>query len=130
MPVVLCGSESEKKLVNEIISGFDPTRVFSVCGQTTIDMLAILLKHAKLVVSNDSGPIHLAASQGAPTLGIFGPTSAALTGPISKGPLKILSKDPGCEIPCYFTSCDSRVCMEWTTPREVLEAAGELIEKL
>ncbi len=126
-PIVLCGSENEKKLIKKISAGLDPNQVFSVCGQTTLDMLAVLLKHAKLVVSNDSGPIHLAASQGAPLLGIFGPTSPDLTGPLSKGPMKILRKDPGCEIPCYFSSCDTRVCMEWITPEEVFAASQTLL---
>ena len=123
--VVLIGSESEKGLLEEVRSG-EP-RIVSAYGQTDLDTLAWLLKGADLLVSNDSGPIHLAASQRTPIIGVFGPTDPALTGPVSAGPVRIVRKDVGCEIPCYFKTCDTRYCMEWITPEEVLEKTKELM---
>ncbi len=128
MKVVLCGAAPERALSETIISRFPGGRVVSLCGETSLDALAHLLKKSKLLLSNDSGPIHLAASQGARILGLFGPTSAGQTGPISNAPMRLLQKDVGCEVPCYFRSCRSRVCMEWLGPEEAFSEAAELLQ--
>lgn len=124
--VILCGTASERPLCEKIISLVGSDRVVSLCGETSLETLAILLKRAKLLLSNDSGPIHLAASQGTKIVGLFGPTSIEETGPISKAPMRLLRKDPGCEIPCYFHSCRDRVCMEWLKAPEVFASAIEI----
>jgi len=125
--VVLCGQKPEEAISREISSYFSSREVVSLCGQTSLDELAILLKRAKLLLSNDSGPLHLAASQKTPLVGLFGPTSPEETGPVSEGPLVILRKDVGCEIPCYYRSCNYRVCMDWLTPEEVFEKTKEML---
>lgn len=57
------------------------TDFFSLMGKTSlIDVLA-LISRARLCVTNDSGPMHIAAAMGVPVLGIFGPTSPELYGP-------------------------------------------------
>ncbi|HEY4527799.1 MAG TPA: glycosyltransferase family 9 protein, partial [Candidatus Paceibacterota bacterium] len=127
MKVVLCGTASERKIAEQIISHFKNGRVVSLCGETSLDGLAALLKNAKLLLSNDSGPIHLAASQKTKIVGVFGPTSAKETGPISEAPVRILRKDVGCQIPCYFRSCHPRVCMEWLKPEEVFAQTAEIL---
>jgi lipopolysaccharide heptosyltransferase II len=125
--VVLCGTAGEIAVAEKIRSAFTGSEVVTLCGRTSLDALALLLKGAKLLISNDSGPIHLAATQKTPILGIFGPTSAAETGPVSEGPVRIVMKDVGCEVPCYFRECDRRVCMEWITPEQAfVEAQGML----
>ncbi len=60
---------------------FSTTRVLNLTGQTTLKQLAALLQRADAVVSNDSGPMHLAAGLGTPTLGIFTCTDAVRSGP-------------------------------------------------
>ena len=57
------------------------------CGRTTFGELAALLKRARFLVSNDSGPIHVAASQRTRILGLYGPTSPKLTAPLSEAAL-------------------------------------------
>ena len=54
-------------------------------GRLTLRQLAALLQHARLLVSNDSGPVHLAAAMGTPTVVLFG-TSDPATGPARWGP--------------------------------------------
>lgn len=125
--VILCGTADEKTLADRIQSDFSKDRVLSLCGKTSLDELAHLLKNAEFLLSNDSGPIHLAATQKTKILGIFGPTSAEITGPVSQAPVKIFQKDVGCEVPCYYRSCHYRVCMDWIKPEEVLEQARELM---
>ncbi len=124
--VVVCGTPGEQNIADEIMEKAVSARVVSLCGKTSLDVLAALLKKAKFLLSNDSGPIHLAAAEGTPLFGLFGPTSAAQTGPISKGPAFFFKKDVGCQVPCYFRSCDTRVCMEWLTPKEVFEQTKAL----
>lgn len=125
--VVLCGASSEKALVERILEGCRDGGVVSLCGRTSFGQLAALMKQARFVLSNDSGPIHVAASQGTPILGLYGPTSPRETGPVSKGPVRLLWQDVGCTVPCYFRSCQGRACMELLTPEEVLERAEELL---
>lgn len=120
--VILCGTEPEKKIADQILKKVRSERLVSFCGRTTLDTLAFLLRGADFLLSNDSGPIHLAASQKTPIVGLYGPTSARLTGPLSEGRVLILSKDVGCQVPCYYRACDSRFCLDWIKPREVFES--------
>ena len=126
--IVLCGTAPEMPLAEKIGTNFSKDEVLSLCGKTNFDELAFLLKNAALLLSNDSGPIHLAATQGTRILGLFGPTSPAITGPVSDAPMKIAWKDVGCEVPCYYRSCHYRVCMEWLKPEEIFEQARELMK--
>ena len=119
--VVLCGTPPENYLAEEIRKSVRSERLVSLCGKTSLDALALLIQKARFLLSNDSGPIHLAASQKTPIVGLYGPTSARRTGPLSEGPVLILSKDVGCQVPCYFRGCDARVCLDWITPNEVFE---------
>jgi len=60
---------------------FVPEQFLNLTGNTSLVSLPALLKRADWVISNDSGPMHLAAALGVRTLGIFGPTDPRLTGP-------------------------------------------------
>ena len=125
--IILCGTDKEEALSDKIAQPFKSGEVVSFCGKTSLDALALLLKGARLLVSNDSGPIHLAASQRTKILGLFGPTSADETGPISDAPVSIFRKDVGCEVPCYYRACNYRICMEWLTPGEAFLKAQDLL---
>ena len=125
--LVFCGGDGEKLLVEEIIRRADDARSVSICGQTDVSMLALILKGAAFVLSNDSGPIHLAASQSAPIIGLFGPTRAAMTGPRSNGRVSIIESDFGCELPCYFSECRDRKCMAALAPETVMARTAEFL---
>lgn len=125
--VILCGTLPEQRLSEEIASHFDGGRVISLCGKTSLDTLAVILKRARLLLSNDSGPVHLAASQKTNILAVFGPTSPEVTGPVSDGAAWIVRKDVGCEVPCYYRDCNYRVCMDWISPEEVFEKTKEML---
>ena len=125
--IILCGTSAEEGLSREIQSLCCAGELISLCGKTSLDELAVLLKNAEFLLSNDSGPIHLAATQKTKIVGLFGPTSLELTGPSSLAPMRILWQDVGCEVPCYYRACNYRVCMDWLTPEEVLKKAKELM---
>ena len=56
-------------------------RLLNVVGQSTLKQLAALLSQVDVLVSNDSGPMHLAAAVGTPVVGLFGPTNPLRNGP-------------------------------------------------
>ncbi len=124
--VVICGTSSEMELSLRLSDGIKDKRLVSLCGQTTLDELAWLLRGARLVVSNDSGPAHLAATQKTPIIGLFGPTSADLTGPVSSGPWHIFQARVGCAVPCYYKTCSDHLCMQSITPQAVFQKAEEI----
>jgi len=77
IPVILAGSESMPDLGD--FSGNE--KLINLTGITAIDELVPLITKARLVIANDSGPMHLAAALGAPVLALFGPTDPARFGP-------------------------------------------------
>jgi ADP-heptose:LPS heptosyltransferase len=78
--VMLIGAAGEAPISAAIRAAFTPDRVIEVFG---LDLLLVYacLKRASLFIGNDSGPMHLAAAAGAPTLGLFGPTDDRVYGP-------------------------------------------------
>ena len=104
--------------------GFD---IADICGKTALMELAAILENMDLLISADSGPIHLAAALGTKVLALFGPTSAKITAPWGKGLIKIIQKDVGCEIPCYKLKCADNRCMKEITVNEVFFEAESLL---
>lgn len=129
--VAVCGSAHEAHLGERIVARWKGTgkEVVSFCGKTGFGGLVGMLGGARLVVSNDSGPLHLAAALGAPVLGLFGPTLPDITGPVSgNAAARTLHRDWGCELPCYFGRCVNRVCLDRLTVDEVALAARQILD--
>jgi lipopolysaccharide heptosyltransferase I len=83
LPVVLAGGTKEKKLAKEIISAAN-TPIVDLTGQTDIVNLIALLTKARLVVTNDTGPGHIAVYLNTPTVMLFGPTNPARIRPYKR----------------------------------------------
>jgi ADP-heptose:LPS heptosyltransferase len=116
---VLTGSAAERAQIDKIAQGRN-----NLAGQTDLFQLAELYRRCCVVISNDSGPMHLAAAVGTPVVAIFGPTDPALTGPYGKQHVALRADIP-CS-PCFKDSCANRVhmeCMKLITVEQVLEAA-------
>jgi lipopolysaccharide heptosyltransferase II len=81
--VVVVGSAGERNLAARIVEATARRRdrAVNLAGETSLKQLATLLGSADVVVSNDSGPMHLAAAMGTPVVGIFTCTSPVLSGP-------------------------------------------------
>jgi heptosyltransferase II len=126
--IVITGAKKDLGLA-EYIASLMRKRPYISCGRTSLKELAAIFERADLVISNDSGPMHIAVSMGAKTIALFGPTSPQITGPIGKGPFIILQKDVGCEIPCYDLSCGDYKCMEAITVADVLEAVKGILKR-
>lgn len=89
-------------------------------GATTLRDLAYLYGLSLLVVTTDSGPMHVAAAVGTPTVAIFGPTDPARTGPYGANHT-IVRKDLPCS-PCFLKKCATGKCMKEISADEVFEA--------
>ena len=99
----------------------------NLAGQTDLFQLAELYRRCDVVISNDSGPMHLAAAVGTPVVAIFGPTDPALTGPYGDGHVVLRARIP-CS-PCFKDYCINRVhmeCMNLVTVEQVLKADRKL----
>lgn len=80
--VVVTGSQSEANYVAEVLRDIDATkgRLIDTSGKTSLPELLALLKNADIVLTNDSGPMHLSVLMGAKTLALFGPGNVDLYG--------------------------------------------------
>ncbi|MGD0651843.1 MAG: lipopolysaccharide heptosyltransferase II [Verrucomicrobiia bacterium] len=100
----------------------DPHDIVNVAGETTLLELCKLIKFCKLLLTNDTGPMHLASALGTPLVAVFGSTSAELTGPLSDRCI-VVHQPVECT-PCFLRECpiDFR-CMDRITVDQVVEAA-------
>jgi len=103
------------------------------CEPTTLGELAALFKKASLVISNDSGPGHVASGVGAPVISIFGRNQKGLS-PARWRPLGnkaiAIHKDVGCDN-CLAHDCKKGfLCLEEITAEEVFKEAEKLVEPL
>ncbi len=88
--------------------------------------LAALFSFARVVVSNDSGPMHLAAAVGVPVVAFFGPTDPGRTAPTGS-PSRILDRYVFCS-PCFLKQCPyGHECMREITPEDALQAVDEVL---
>jgi len=99
-----------------------------LAGKTNLQQLAALLQRASLVISADSGPLHIASAVGKKVIGIYGPTMPQSTGPRGKAQARIFHKDVGCNrASCYFLNCPENVCMKAVGVEEVLAAVKQML---
>ncbi|HYN84107.1 MAG TPA: lipopolysaccharide heptosyltransferase II [Pyrinomonadaceae bacterium] len=124
--VVLVGSEGEREISDEVARRMRVTPVV-MTGRTTLAETAALLSFADLLVTNDTGPAHLADALGRPVVVIFGPTNPLTTRPYS--PLaEVVRVPPECA-PCMLRDCpiDHR-CMTAVTPEDVFARASRILK--
>ncbi len=123
--IVITGAKADFNLARDI-AALMKNRPLIICGKTTLGQLAALMARADLVISNDSGPMHVAVSQKTKVIALFGPTSPEITGPYGKGNYVVIQKDVGCQTPCYQLDCKDNRCMKAITVEEVLETVRRL----
>ncbi len=126
---VLIGGRDEAGAASEITAAVAVPGA-SLVGETDTGQLVGVLARAALFIGQDSGPTHLAATLGCPTLAIFGPTDPQLTGPVGENS-HVMSKGLACS-PCHehAAQCSSRECLLSITPEEVADEAVALAEQV
>jgi len=117
--VLITGAAKDEVLADNIIGKMSKKPVTS-CGKTNLLELGALLERADLVISGDSGPMHMAVAIGTRVIALFGPTSPKITGPYGRGDYKVIWKDVGCEVPCYDQTCKENRCMKAIAVDDVL----------
>ena len=105
-----------------------PDRCVNFAGRTALPELIELLRRCELLVTNDTGPMHLAAALRKPIVSLFGPTSPEQTGPYGQAPLALRHPLP-CA-PCMKSRChwaEPLACLRGITPVSV---ADEVFRRL
>ena len=127
--VVLIGGRDVRHTGKQVMRKMRTTPI-DLMGQTTLKELIALLRRARLLVTNDSGPMHLAAAVGTPVIALFGPTDPTRTGPYGAGHTVLRSGVP-CS-PCFSRRCTNAVELECLTaiqPQQVMDAVMRLLEQ-
>jgi heptosyltransferase-2 len=125
--VLLIGSPDELDVSLEVEKNMRQ-RPFTMTGKTDLAQAVAILSLADLLITNDTGPAHIAAALDRPTLVIFGPTDPRTTRPFP-AVAEIIRRPPDCA-PCMLRDCpiDHR-CMTAITPGEVFERASVIVKK-
>jgi heptosyltransferase-2 len=128
IPVVVGGSQAERDMCAAIVQ--EIPRVHNLAGKTGLGEFFALLEGARLVVANDSGAPHVAASLGTPVVVIFGSTSPTWTSPLGReGSVKVVRAAVDCS-PCFLKTCPTKLeCYQGIAPEAVLEAIRVSLKK-
>ncbi|MDA8099445.1 MAG: glycosyltransferase family 9 protein [Nitrospiraceae bacterium] len=125
---IIIGGPDDVPLAEQIIEA-SRTKPRSFAGKTSLLQLGALLERCSLLVSGDTGPMHLATAVGTPVIALFGAADPDRTGPIGAANRVIAASDVDC-VPCRSRSCSNKTylaCMERITPDRV---AGEITQLL
>jgi heptosyltransferase-1 len=112
--LVAVGAPEDRPLVDELAASLQGLPMLDLCGATNLTRLTAVLAEADLVLSNDTGPIHLAAAAGARVLGIFTCTSPQKTGPY--GPRSQSIQSCVWCAPSFVKTCARLECMTELSP--------------
>jgi lipopolysaccharide heptosyltransferase II len=123
--VVFTGSKTEIPLVEEIQNRMEAASI-SVAGQLDLGELAACLAVCPLLISNNTGPVHIAAAVGAPVVDLYALTNPQHTPWMT--PNRVLFHDVPCKF-CYKSICPEghHDCLRRVTPERVVEAASDLL---
>ncbi len=132
--IVLTGAESDRPLVDQVRRELADVSVIDACGAMDLPTLAGLLQHLAVLVTGDTGPMHLAAAMGTPVVALFGPSDPKRYGPLIEASA-ILRVDLPCS-PCGQVRlpperCRGHVpdCMDGITVERVVRATIALLDR-
>lgn len=133
--IVMTGAPDEREYVEGIRQRtMAPDRIDNFAGKLTIDGLLGLLERTALLISNDSGPLHIAAAMDRPVIALFGPETPVMYSPLASRNV-VFYRPPACS-PCInvhenkLATCHlgHPLCLERIGADEVLSAASELLK--
>ena len=129
--VVVSGGPTDVGLVRQVVSAMHAPAV-DLAGRLSLGGFLGLAERAGLVVSNDTGPLHLAAAVGAPTVGVFWASNALVAAPLTRERHRpVVAWDGGCPAcgvhPRQATCCHDVSFVESVPVEDVLEAARSLL---
>jgi heptosyltransferase-1 len=121
--VIITGSPGDRALAEEIVA-LCKTPPLNLAGRTSLAELAAVLKQARVAVTTDTGPMHLAAALRTPVAALFGPTAPWRTGPFGEGH-QVVRLELDCS-PCFQRQCPEPRCL-LELPVTQVQAAVEKI---
>jgi heptosyltransferase-2 len=124
--IILLGGPGEETLATEIQKKMKLVAT-NLAGKLTLNDLVYIISRLNLLLSNDSGPMHIAAAVKTPVVAIFGPEDPRLFGPYTTPDLyRIVYKEVDCR-PCRKKNCKKPICLDLITPEEVIEKCVEML---
>ena len=128
--IIVFGGPNEIEMANEIesnLKSYGVENYVNLAGKTNIQELCANIAGCSLFITNDSGPMHVAAAYQVPTVAIFGPTRHKETSQWMNEKSKIVRHEMDCS-PCMKRECplEHHECMKSITASEVIEAVKEL----
>jgi lipopolysaccharide heptosyltransferase II len=128
-PIVFIGGATERPETQAVMA-LMRTKAIDLTGQTPVGLLPCLLRQATVLITNDSGPMHIAAAVGTAVVALFGPTDPRKTGPYGQGHL-VLSHTVECS-PCFSRDCSRAVrleCLLEVKPDQVVQAVQQQLNR-
>lgn len=124
---VFFGGSMDEVFVNEAIAAMESTPIVAT-GAFSIGALAAALRRCNLLITTDSGPMHIAISQDIPIVALYGPSLVKLYGPYTKNAIVVTAVPPclGCASGMKH-KCDDMQCMTRLTVEQVVEAAEKML---
>ncbi|TAN41355.1 MAG: glycosyltransferase family 9 protein [Nitrospirae bacterium] len=121
---LVVGSPGDRELAEEVV-GHSGGTALSIAGKTDLRGLISVVKEALFMVSNDTGPMHIAAAFGVPVFALFGPADPVRTGPYGAGH-HVIRSGAACA-PCFKRNCENPHCMTDIPVDAVYEQITEFI---
>ncbi|MBI3313791.1 MAG: glycosyltransferase family 9 protein [Candidatus Omnitrophica bacterium] len=122
--LIIIGTRSDHRLIQKIKNAAPETGFYDLSGKLSLGMLGALLKNSALLISNDSGPTHIASAVGTPVISIFGRKQPGLS-PARWRPLgarsRVIWKDVGC-VECLAHNCQIHfLCLDAISVQDVFK---------
>lgn len=126
--IVLFGGPGEELLSMDIENRIHSPKVISLAGKLNLNELCYIISKLDLFITNDSGPMHIAAAAGTPVVAIFGPENPMHLRPYTREALcRVVYEDVPCR-PCSKAFCEKPICLSAIMPDDVFHASKELLE--
>lgn len=121
--ILISGNLEENEIMKKLSSQIPGSQCMP---PSSLHVFAKILQKSHLLVTNDSGPLHMAAALNCKAIAIFAATDPNLCGPYKMENIKILAKSPTCS-PCFKKNCRLPFCLFQISPEEVIHAAEKLL---
>ncbi|MDR2100421.1 MAG: glycosyltransferase family 9 protein [Campylobacteraceae bacterium] len=128
--IVFFGGEMDKQIVEEAVEYMKSSPIIAT-GAFSIGTLSAAMRRCSLIITNDSGPMHVAISQKVPIIAMYGPSNPKLYGPYTKNAI-IVRADPQC-LGCgkgMKHTCADLQCMKRLTVEQVVNAAEKMLKNI
>jgi heptosyltransferase-1 len=123
-PILFTGSREDRPIIENILSRMKKTAL-NFAGRTGLKELSALYGRCRVLVTTDTGPMHMAAAMGCSVVALFGPTSPLRTGPY--GPQhRVITSGAACS-PCFKKACHQWFCMGDISVDTVFEAVRDIL---